>query len=167
MSKYRDATSPRPRGEQSVGTPWEFIDNFIIPRYGPLDIDLAATPENAKSQKYITKEQNFFEYEIPDPASPSKYHWLNPPFSEISQFIGSVVTRSINCLVLVPAAVGSNWYRDLVQDLASEILFLNPRMKFEGHSDPYPKDLMLVRYNWSYGDPKGQIVRPVQIRWKR
>jgi hypothetical protein len=47
--------------------------------------------------------------------------------------------------MLVPAAVGANWWRDHVHEEAS-VLFLNGRLTFVGHTSPYPKDLALLLF---------------------
>jgi hypothetical protein len=49
--------------------------------------------------------------------------------------------------LLVPASVGSNWYRDYV-DRYAYVLFLNGRIDFIP-GEPYPKDCMLVLYGYS------------------
>ena len=45
---------------------------------------------------------------------------------------------------LVPAAVGSNWFRDYVDGKAL-VLLLNGRLSFDG-AGPYPKDCILCLY---------------------
>lgn len=48
-------------------------------------------------------------------------------------------------LLLIPAAVGSNYFKDYI-DYKAAVKFLSPRMTFKGHKDPYPKDLILAVY---------------------
>jgi hypothetical protein len=48
-------------------------------------------------------------------------------------------------VVLVPASVGSNWWKEHVHREAW-VLFLNRRITFEGHTAGYPKDLALIVY---------------------
>ena len=50
---------------------------------------------------------------------------------------------------LVPAAVGSNWFRGYVHKKAL-VLFLNGRLSFDGKA-PYPKDCLLAVYGVKAG----------------
>jgi hypothetical protein len=48
--------------------------------------------------------------------------------------------------LLVPASVGSNWYRDFIHERHGvKVLFLNGRICFDGKNG-YPKDCMLVLF---------------------
>lgn len=50
---------------------------------------------------------------------------------------------------LVPAAVGSNWFRDYIWgEPGVTVLYLNGRPSFDG-KNPYPKDCMLVLFHGS------------------
>lgn len=95
----------------------------------------------------------------------NRWAWLNPPYDDISAW-------AVKCLALaqaggrvaflVPASVGSNWFRDFIhQENGVEVLFLNGRLCFiedwrttinpkTGEfytSEPlYPKDCMLVLF---------------------
>jgi phage N-6-adenine-methyltransferase len=133
------------QSEQCVGTPWEFI-NAVDDRFGQFSWDLAASPVNAKCETYFTEEHNsLIQY----------WHkiqgnlWLNPPFGDIEPWAAKCCAESklgANIFMLVPASVGSNWYKDYVHNRAY-VLALSPRVKFVGHAHAYPKDLMLVIYN--------------------
>ena len=80
-------------------------------------------------------------------AASGGFAWLNPPFADIAPWAerckwlrqdgGSVA-------LLVPAGVGSNWFRDHVAGQAL-VLFLNGRLSFDGVA-PYPKDCVLALY---------------------
>lgn len=94
--------------------------------------------------------------------------WLNPPYNDLAPWARkcseSVRENSDGdrILLLVPASVGSNWWRDYVHEKAS-VAFLNSRIKFVGHTGGYPKDLALCVYGerpgyavWSWrGAPGG------------
>lgn len=49
-------------------------------------------------------------------------------------------------LLLVPASVGALWFVRHIHRWA-DVFFLHPRLTFVGHSSPYPKDLMLCRFD--------------------
>ena len=53
-------------------------------------------------------------------------------------------------LLLVPASVGSNWYAENIHGRAL-VLALSPRVRFVGHSGPFPKDLILAAYGKATG----------------
>jgi len=73
--------------------------------------------------------------------------FLNPEFSDIAPWAAKCRREARSGAVsgmLVPASVGSNWFRDIVAPFADTYL-LNGRMSFDNKS-PYPKDLMFCRY---------------------
>lgn len=138
-------TISRGTSEQVVGTPQAFVE-ACQEKFGPITIDLAASAENAKRSRFITKEQDslkvewFFE----------GIGWLNPEFKNIGQWARKCWESQVfgqKILMLVPASVGSNWYRDFVYRKAQTV-FLNGRIQFVGSDDPYPKDLMLCAYGF-------------------
>lgn len=139
------ATAPRDKHKtkQDVETPedlFRLLDvEFEFVR------DLAATAENRKCADFITPEQNSLETPW---AKLAGWQWLNPPFADIEPWLEKCVyeaRRGAQLVVLVPASVGANWFRHLVEGKA-EVRFLNGRVTFVGHVKPYPKDLMLCIY---------------------
>ncbi len=136
------------RSKQDYGTPPEFwtvvLDRLGI---GSFDIDLAANDENTLSSRFYTAEDNALirPWKIDD-----GWNWLNPPFGRIAPWVekayGELRLFRAQTAVLVPAAVGSNWWRDWVHEKA-HVLFLNGRITFVGASDPYPKDCALLLYS--------------------
>jgi hypothetical protein len=81
----------------------------------------------------------------------SKAQWgfLNPPFFDIAPWAEKCATSPSPVLFLVPASVGSNWFRDFVHNAASQVLFLNGRLYFDPAHPTwgYPKDCMLCVYD--------------------
>lgn len=132
------------RSRQDYETPMEFIQ-AVEKRFGPLDWDLAASAGNAKAAKYFTIEQNSLEQ---DWTKLEGNLWLNPPYGVIGPWVKKASLEWSNksrILMLLPAAVGSNWFKDYVFEKCL-VLFLSPRIQFDGADDPYPKDLMLLVY---------------------
>jgi phage N-6-adenine-methyltransferase len=133
------------RSKQDYGTPPELLA-AVKARLQIADFvcDLAATRDNAVAHHYCTDA--FAEYSWN--FGPG-WNWLNPPYGNIEQWVKRAYletrTRAIKTAVLIPAAVGSNWWRDWVHGKA-EALFLNPRITFVGCVDPYPKDCALLLY---------------------
>jgi hypothetical protein len=73
--------------------------------------------------------------------------WCNPPYAKIAPWVKKASEYTGPCVVavLVPAAVGSNWWADFV-DKKAQVLFLGTRLTFKGHNQPYPKDCALLIY---------------------
>lgn len=147
------------RSRQCYVTPPEFI-KAVEARFGVLDFDLAATDKNAKATSYFTKRQNALKRQWifktwPCLAAdgylqkPSWRFWLNPPYAHLSPWFKKCVDEQRRLttgsfIVLVPASVGSDWFRKYVWNVAS-VYFLDGRICFIPN-EPYPKDLMLCIY---------------------
>ena len=135
------------QSRQDYGTPRRFLD-AVERRFGPMAVDLASTPENAKAPSRVDGDSLLANWSLL-----SGNLWLNPPFADIAPWARKCyeeVTMQSEIYLLVPASVGTNWFRDWVFQKAY-VMFLSPRLTFEGCSDPYPKDLMLCRYGSNPG----------------
>ena len=118
-------------------------------RWGPLEMDLAATAETAKAPNFITLEQDSL---LPLTIWPrDAVCWLNPPFGHIEPWAAKCARQCERLesegriILLVPASVGANWYRDHVHGKA-RVYFLNGRIKFVGAVDWYQRDCLLAVY---------------------
>lgn len=139
------------RSEQIVCTPPEFIE-AVTKRFGGIGWDLAALAENS-----VMRNTNRAAYFGPDHANEENrdslkvswgsaaLQWLNPPFGNIAPWAEKAASCGSRVAMLVPASVGSNWFRDHVHGKAF-VLALSPRLKFVGHASSFPKDLMLCIY---------------------
>lgn len=147
------------RSEQTVATPRNFLDAVEV-RFGKLVWDLAATKENG-----VVRGRSLHRFG-PDHIETGKRDalindwtklkgnlWLNPPYSDIAPWAKKCVSRSgeqaraAPIFLLVPASVGSNWFADYVFERAL-VFFLSPRLVFVGHTQVYPKDLILACYGY-------------------
>jgi len=134
----------RHRSRQDYATPPEFIE-AVEARFGALAWDLAASVENAKAPRHIDVATNSFSARW---YSLGGLLWLNPPYNDITPWVRKCHSESLagaKILALLPASVGSNWYAAYVDGCAARVLFLRPRISFDGQN-PFPKDLMLVAY---------------------
>jgi phage N-6-adenine-methyltransferase len=140
MPAQRPATS-----EQTVCTPRQFLD-AITKRFGPIDFDLACTKENC-----VTITGFFFDRGddalVRDwPAGPLNF--LNPEFGQCAVFAeraaNQMFHRNVRTLMLVPLGT-TRWFQRWVKPYAYEMR-LATRLKFVGHTSPYPKDLALYAY---------------------
>lgn len=136
---------------QSYRTPPEFlaalkrrlnVDEFII--------DLAATRENMVALACYTEEEDSLSDACPWTLGMENWCYCNPPYGHIRPWVKKAYESSQQCAkiaVLVPASVGSNWWRDWVHHKAY-VLFLNGRLAFipEKPNWLYPKDLAVLLY---------------------
>lgn len=120
-------------------------------RFGWPHVDLACTVANqfgAVGIRHPTDSlAECWQDWVPEPAR--AYGWLNPPYGDIATWARKAAESGARVLMLVPAAVGSNWFRDYVHGHA-RVYALNGRLSFDG-KNPYPKDCMLC----DYGDEPG------------
>lgn len=148
MPKQKPGTS-----KQNYATPM----NFILATQAFLGIDqfafdFAAEDHTAKAPRWWTKEQNSLGRHSRDwkRAVGDGWGWLNPPFAHISVWAMAchqLAQRGGRVALLVPAGVGSNWYRDYVHGKA-RVLALNGRLAFIKGKPKllYPKDTILCLY---------------------
>jgi len=126
------------------GTPDDFLS--VVKAEFNIVFDLASTDENCIVPDHFTEKDNA----LVQPWNAVGWNWLNPPYHNIGAWARKcyeeMAYNEVATLFLVPASVGSNWYRDWVYGRA-EARFLNGRLIFKGQKDPYPKDLMLVVFD--------------------
>lgn len=146
MSRVMPAQKPG-RSVQDVGTP-TWLLRLIESTWGAIALDPAASHENhALDALYYTKEQNGLEQNWRTPTGTCVF--VNPPYEDIRPWVKKAQETAYfwgnTVVVLVPASVGSNWWKDHVH-LKAAVYFLSPRLKFKGHKQGYPKDLALLVY---------------------
>jgi phage N-6-adenine-methyltransferase len=137
------------RSVQEVGTPREFLD-AVEKRFGKLQWDLAANADNHVTDGWYgpgssVNEDSFSAWWHRDVNG---LLWLNPPYANIGDWAHKCANEFVagaNILMLLPASIGTNYYRELVWPYAKTIA-LSPRLTFNGHSQSYPKDLVLAQY---------------------
>lgn len=143
--------SQRPgKSEQVVLTPREFLV-AVEHRLGisKFDFDLAASEDN----KVTLEPLAYYDEEMDALIQPwtvgTGWNWCNPPYAKIGPWVEKAWDEMLlgaKTAMLVPASVGSNWWRGDVDGIA-HVLFLNGRLTFVGHTSPYPKDLALLLYS--------------------
>lgn len=177
MPAQQPATS-----KQNYRTPVEFLQ-AAAHKLGidAFSIDVAADDENAICDLYYTEQENglvrYWNAQHPQWETPiSGIAWCNPEFGQIMEWVRKAYHESqltgdeapATSAVLVPAGVGSNWWKQWVHGKA-RVLLLNGRLCFihdwkaQGfQSKPlYPKDCCLLIYGpgiipayevWSWGE---------------
>lgn len=145
--KKTGASFSRGQSRQDYETPKAFI-SAVETRFGPLIVDLAASKINAKAPRCFTKDDNSLAQCW---AEWRGNLWLNPPFDDIAPWAEKCARESIHnrILFLVPASVGSNWFKSHVFNKAN-VIFLNGRLSFDGIA-PFPKDCMLCEFGHAPG----------------
>lgn len=152
-------TSGRGISIQEVGTPPAFLRAVEAKLGAPVAWDLAADESNHVAPGWFG----------PGSAEPDAFKaiwhakkgllWLNPPFQNLADWTARAAAEAghgANVALLMPAAIGTNYFREWVWPFA-RIYALSPRLKFVGHSESYPKDLVLAHFDGrgNYGVPPG------------
>ncbi len=152
--------------KQDYSTPTEFID-AVKRKFGvrAFAYDLAASQENTKADLFFSEKEDSLQQ---DWSQLSGDLWLNCPYARIEpwakkSYESSLLRRraagndeSPRLFLLIPAAVGSNWWSRWVHKKC-RVYFLNGRISFDGING-YPKDCAICLY----GAPVGYRV----WRWK-
>lgn len=173
---WKTMPAQRPgRSKQDYSTPTEFVD-AVKKRFGVGSFawDLAASKENTKANRFFSETENSL---VQDWTALRGDLWLNCPYADIAPWAAKCAASARMTVVgssralratsyqphegrriflLVPAAVGSNWFADYVDGKAL-VVFFRPRLSFDGISS-YPKDCQLA----IYGEKPGYVC----WRWK-
>lgn len=124
-------------------TPQMFFDE-VNKEFG-FDLDVCATAENHKCDKYYTLKENGLEknwggYRV----------WCNPPYSQIDKWVAKAFyeTKQDNTLVvmLIPSRTDTRYFHNYIYG-RTEIRFVKGRLKFgDGkNSAPFPSMLVIFR----------------------
>lgn len=140
--------------KQNYQTPPDFMD-AVKQRFGPIAFDLAADETNKQAERFysidddsLSQDWVSLSWELPQYS----VIWLNPPFKNIPLWAkkcaesGPRLAPDRVLLLLTPASVGSNWFRDHVVSVGHSLL-LNGRITFVGETHPFPKDCQLAVYS--------------------
>ncbi len=114
---------------------WKFLQHIV----GRFDFDAAATKANSICKNFTTDALN------------DKWNgqtiWLNPPYSQIKNFIREAYKQSClgkTVVCLVPARTDTGWWHDYALK-ADQVIYLRGRLKFGGHqnSAPFPSAVLI------------------------
>lgn len=140
------------RSRQDYGTPPQLLAAVEGRLLRAFTFDLAATRENAIAPRFYSLEEGEDALERPwAKAVDSDWDglgWLNPPFADLEPWVQKARYEAglgLHLAMLVPSAVGANWWRDCVEPYAYT-LHLNGRVTFVGETTPYPKDCSVLLY---------------------
>jgi len=121
-------------------TPQDLFDKLAT-EFGGFDLDVCATPENAKCTRFFTKEVNGL-------AQPWEGKcWMNPPYGRtIGQWMKKAYEESQRgalVVCLVPARTDTAWWHDYATQ--GQVTFIRGRLKFGWHvnSAPFPSAIVV------------------------
>lgn len=106
-------------------------------------LDVCATPENAKCDKFYTKDQDGLKHPWKGTV------WCNPPYGRgIGQWVRRALFASVSgstVVMLLPARTDTKWFHDYIYKRNNvEIRFIRGRLKFGGSKNSAPFPSMVV-----------------------
>lgn len=106
-------------------------------------LDVCATPENAKCDKFYTEEQDGLKHPWKGTV------WCNPPYGRgIGQWVRRALFASVSgstVVMLLPARTDTKWFHDYIYKRNNvEIRFIRGRLKFGGSKNSAPFPSMVV-----------------------
>ena len=120
-------------------TPQDFFDRYNG-LYG-FQLDVCASPENAKCARFFTKEDDGLAQEWTGVC------WMNPPYGrDIKHWMRKAYQSSLagaTVVCLVPARTDTAWWHDYA--VKGQIEFIRGRLKFGGavNSAPFPSAVVV------------------------
>lgn len=147
------------KSKQDYETPKDLLDAIKARlRITEFEFDFACSKANKKARRgWTERDDSLSKYSLQwVMACEGGWGWLNPPFGKIApwaQACRRAMRRGAKIAFLVPASVGSNWYRDHIhQQPGVTVLFLNGRPCFDPTRPKwgFPKDCMLVLFDMTH-----------------
>jgi phage N-6-adenine-methyltransferase len=124
-------------------TPPDFFERMVR-QHGVFDLDVCASPANAKAKTFFTKEQDGLAQDWP---AHGKLVWMNPPYGrEIGKWVAKAYEagqRGCRVVCLLPARTDTAWWHDYC--VRGGVTFLRGRLKFGGakHAAPFPSAVVV------------------------
>lgn len=126
-------------------TPQLFFDALNAEYH--FDVDVCATANNAKCERYYTKEQDGLSQQWKGVC------WMNPPYGrEIGKWMRKAYESSLygaTVVCLVPARTDTAWWHDYA--MKGEVEFVRGRLKFGGSKANAPFPSAIVTF-WAARD---------------
>ena len=126
-------------------TPQLFFDALNAEYH--FDVDVCATANNAKCERYYTKEQDGLSQQWKGVC------WMNPPHGrEIGKWMRKAYESSLygaTVVCLVPARTDTAWWHDYA--MKGEVEFVRGRLKFGGSKANAPFPSAIVTF-WAARD---------------
>lgn len=141
-----------------------------IDRKWEITIDACATPENAKTERFVSPDEDFFDYNFIGETA-----FMNPPYGRgIIKFIEKAYMEGLKpdtrFVCLLPARTDTKWWHRYV--MKSIVIYLvEGRIKFlneEGErvaSAPYPS--VIVMFDGQIREAKHPLFRTVRFKYRK
>lgn len=129
-------------GSKEWETPQDLFD--ALNEKFKFTLDVCATPDNTKCEKYFTKEENGL---IQDWSN--KVCWMNPPYGKvIKEWVKKAYESShhgATVVCLLPARTDTSWWHNYC--MLAEIVFIPGRLKFSNtkNSAPFPSAIVIFK----------------------
>jgi len=127
-------------------TPSEVFDP--LHREFGFTLDVAATPENAKCDRFYTKEQDGLKQQWDGVV------WMNPPYGkDVPKWLQKAIDeahRGVTSVCLIPARTNTVWFHELCLK-QGEVRFVKGRPKFGDADHGLPLPLAVVIYRPKFG----------------
>lgn len=107
------------------------------------DIDVCATPDNAKCVRYFTPQIDGLSQEWKGTC------WCNPPYGRrIGAWVKKAAESNANTVMLLPARTDTAWFHNYIYGKA-EVRFIRGRLKFgdSKNSAPFPSMIVIFINN--------------------
>lgn len=123
-------------------TPQDFFDK-VAAEFGPFDLDVCASAENAKCARFFTVADDGLTQEWRGRC------WMNPPYGRtIGQWMRKAYESAqagAFVVCLVPARTDTAWWHEYA--MKGQVRFIRGRLKFGGHANsaPFPSALVVFR----------------------
>jgi phage N-6-adenine-methyltransferase len=123
-------------------TPQDFFDE--LNKEFNFTLDPCATPENAKCEKYYTKEDDGLKQDWSGETV-----FCNPPYGiAIKDWVKKCYEESkkpnTTVVMLIPARTDTSYFHDYIYHKAKEIRFIRGRLKFGNAKNSAPFPSMVV-----------------------
>lgn len=121
-------------------TPREFFE--ALNSEFRFELDVCATPDNAKVQEYYTSEQDGLKQDWKGVC------WMNPPYGRtIGQWMRKAyesASKGATVVCLIPSRTDTAWWHEYVTK-AKEVRFVRGRLKFGNakNSAPFPSAVVI------------------------
>lgn len=125
-------------------TPQDFFDRLNEEFH--FDLDVCATPENAKCKRFMTKADDALH---PSQRWFGNVCWMNPLYGkQIKDWMRKAYEESqcgATVVCLVPSRTDAGWWHDYA--MKGEIRFVRGRLKFGGspYNAPFPNAIIVFR----------------------
>lgn len=120
-------------------TPQDFFDNLNAEFH--FTLDPCATPENAKCDKFYTKDDDGL---LKDWGEERVF--MNPPYGRaIGEWVKKAHESNTLVVCLLPARTDTRWWHEYVIGGGAEVRFIKGRLKFGGskNSAPFPSAVVI------------------------